>query len=188
MIKAILNYIAKEALPRWKEILFGSELWVALIAGAYIALYPDSLHSLNTSKSGDIGSLLLTYAAIALGFALTGMTVVLTLPEREFANKLATAKIEKDGNNSYADLLFVFSWTSVCHWVLLLSAMTYLLCFGFEAEVFKAETLTNCQKVVMGVLAFEMIYCLCQFLITVITLSQVGNHYISFLNSNGSKK
>jgi hypothetical protein len=58
---------------------------------------------------GDVTTGLIAYAAIALGFCVAGLTISLTLPDRDFASQLAFCKEKGEPTNAYSDLLFVFS-------------------------------------------------------------------------------
>jgi hypothetical protein len=70
---------------------------------------------------------LIAYASIALGFCVAGLTISLTLPDRDFASHLATLKCPGQSTNSYSDLLFVFSWTAIAHWGVILMLFVVIL-------------------------------------------------------------
>lgn len=78
MIKATYSYFTDEARPRLREIICGSEFWLALLTGLLFGAYGDAFLSSET-KVGDVIAGLLTYSAIALGFCVAGLTIALTL-------------------------------------------------------------------------------------------------------------
>lgn len=53
MIRAIWIYIRDEALPRWRAVVFGSELWLAIAIGLVCGVWGDRL-ALAHAKVGDI--------------------------------------------------------------------------------------------------------------------------------------
>jgi hypothetical protein len=86
--------VKDEGLPRWRNILTTSR-----IRGRPFETSP---------AIGDLTTGLIAYASIALGFCVAGLTISLTLPDRDFASPLATLKRPGQSTNSYSDLLFCF--------------------------------------------------------------------------------
>jgi hypothetical protein len=114
----------------------------------------------------------------------------LTIPDAQFARELATATPPAQGfkhtrrkPNAYADLLFVFSWTAVAHWVVILAGLVALLTRGFDRALAHGDLATRATD---ALLAFVVAYAALQFLITLITLAQVGNTYITRLKARDS--
>ena len=179
MIRDLRSYLSDEAKPRIRKIIGGSELWIALACGILIGGWGDRFVGTDL-KVGDIVSSLLAYSAIALGFCLSGLIIALTLPDREFAKLLATHRASASSPNSYSNLMFVFSWTAIAHWVEVLGVLALLVFRGTEAQVF--PLLSNWHhRLVIGAVGFVASYALFQFLIAVITLSMVGRLYIDRL-------
>jgi hypothetical protein len=184
VIKAVDWYIRREILTRLSSILnWSSALWVAVITatllgrcGAY--LIPE------TTKVGAIAAALLTYSAIALGFSLAGLTLVLTIPSTNFVNLLCDTKLEKKKHNAYADLIFVFSWTAVIHWIVVFVSIVLVLFVNPDQRAFQLEK----HRLKSGLVSGLSIYALFQFLVTLITLAQVGATYVSHLQREAIKK
>jgi hypothetical protein len=156
--------------------------------GGAVAVFA-SHWGIATSTVGDILTVVLAYAAVAFGFCLAGLTVALTLPDEKFVHKLATMEpserqvIKKSrAVNAYSDLLFVFSWTAVAHWLVISFGLFLLVACGAEHKLVAGSYGLN-ERLTLGVFSFFVVYALCQFLITLITLSQVGNHYVGELKS-----
>ena len=190
MFRTLGRYVSREAWPRRGEILRGGEFWIAVVAGAIVGLIAPQLAS--DTKLGDALTIVLAYAAIAFGFSVAGLTVALTLPDAEFVRELATMKpkgaklrsLEREPN-AYGDLLFVYSWTAILHWLVIMPAFLLVVIFGFDHRlggtgISFATRLADC------LLVFLLVYAAVQFLITVITLSQVGHHYIEKLKKRGN--
>lgn len=174
MFRAVGRYLLEEAKPRALRIMKGTELWFGIVIGAVVVWRGD--HTvLQTMKVGDLSGIYLTYASIALGFSLTGLTLVLTLPDREFVAKLSALKLS-DGTNYYTDLLFVFSWTAILHWVGIIGVLVLLAILGV-GEIVLPLGAPLWQRIVVGTVIAVGIYAFGQFLLTIITLSQVGRVY-----------
>lgn len=176
MFRAASWYLRKEVAVRASAIIRGPELWVSVGAGVAVALWGKNIH-LGQDKVGDIVTALLTYAAIALGFCLSGLTVALTLPDSEFTKHLATMKPENAKHDSYSDLMFVFSWTALIHWVDVVIAILILVLAGPDEKILPSGS-GWVRSAILGGVVFSSVYGVCQFMITVITLAQVGNAYV----------
>lgn len=178
MITSLLQYLREEALPRTADIFKGSEFWIAVIVGALCGIW-GHLVIPPTTKVSDVCVALLTYAAIALGFSLAGLTLVLTLPNPNFVKELANTRPEKSKHDSYTNLLFVFTWTAFAHWILILMSVVLLVISGSNLPVL--PMIYTRHQIMTGILAALSVYCLLQFLITLFTLSQVGRVNITLI-------
>jgi len=182
MINATRQYLRDEIGPRVESIIGGSELWLSLFIGIACAVWGDQI-LLGKAKIGDIVGGLLTYASIAFGFCLAGLTLALTLPDQNFVKKLATSKVSNRKHDAYSDLLFVFSWTAICHWVAIVAFIAALVLAGPQSDILPAAAPIS-RRVVVAVIAFITAYGVLRFLITLITLSQVGRLYIMSLHND----
>jgi hypothetical protein len=172
--KATWQYLKDETVPRTKDILCGWDLRIAFIVGLLCFFWGQKL-PFASIKSSDFIVSVLAYAAIAVGFSLAGMTLALTLPSK-FAEKLTRTK--RDGKpNAYSNLLFVFSWTALAHWMIIVISLGLMVCGGFSFLLLSPGASLR-HRVGVSLLAIFILYGLFQFLICVITLSQLGNAYI----------
>jgi hypothetical protein len=126
------------------------------------------------------------YASIAMGFCVAGMTIALTLPSKELMERLATTQIRSRHGNALSGLLFVFSWTAFVHWSLVVWSLTGLLIGGSNEPVLTANA-TFTRRALVGISCGCVVYCLCQFAITIITISQAGAVYIGELQNAATK-
>ncbi len=182
MLKPLGHYLRHEVRPRWRKIVLTWESLAASVVvivllgfgGRLFALYP---------KISDLTTGVIAYASIALGFCIAGLTISLTFPEPQFTIGLAAPS----GRTSpYSDLLFVFSWTAVVHWcAVLVMFLVILLTDGSGSLLPMGYSTTRVSAVAL--IAGLCVYCLFQFLITLITLSQVGSVYIKFLADKAAK-
>lgn len=180
MIKACAQYGKDEIAPRARRIVLSSSTVLALATVWAVQRFgPDT--GLASAKAGDLATALLTYSAIAFGFCLSGMTLALTLPDKEFADELAQSRPKPKDPDAYSDLLFVFSWTAVCHWVTVVIGFVATVVVPADQEVLPVAA-DDMRRAIVAVLAAVTVYVVAQFLITVITLSQVGRLYINILN------
>jgi hypothetical protein len=179
MVKPLFQYFRDEGWPRLRQIVASPESVIALlVAGAFLR-WGDRFFS-QSPKIGDLATGLIAYAAIALGFCVAGLTISLTLPDQDFAAKLACLKDDGDSTNAYSDLLFVFSWTAIAHWLALV-VLFGLTLFAESTSPLLPLGHTHLRGWIVSLIACICTYCLIQFLITLITLSQVGNIYIKHL-------
>lgn len=183
MIRTLRSYFQEQVCPRRIELARDGQLWLAAILGGVVAVCASNW-GIADSSVGDVLTVVLAYAAVAFGFCLAGLTVALTLPDERFVHKLATMKpseqvIAKKGRvaNAYSDLLFVFSWTAIAHWLIICFGLILLIACGSSHKLV-AGSYDLDERLALGVLSFLVVYALCQFLITLITLSQVGNGYV----------
>jgi hypothetical protein len=174
--RALLQYFNEEAGPRFFDIIFKSDFIIAALAGAGFALWGENI-GLADAKIGDVTTALLTYAAIAFGFCLSGLTLALVLPDREFAVQLASSKVSSKSLNSYSNLMFIFSWTAFIHWLVVISAIVAFAFCGSDEQILPPCP-TVLRRGIVGLLIFLSIYAILRFLVTLITLSQVGHLYI----------
>ena len=184
MLTSIRDYVASEILPRKRKVVFGSDVLMAVTAAVLIGSYGSDT-PLRSLIAGDFVGTFLAYGAIAMGFCLGGMTLVLTIPNERFTSLLAKAKTDQgNGPSAYSDLLFVFSWTAIWHWIAICVGLVAAIALGWTSAILPMNASVT-HKVVVGVVAFAMIYSLAEFLVTLITLSQVGRQYITHILERG---
>jgi hypothetical protein len=186
MIKPVWQYVRDEALPRFRSIIFTPETAISVVATVAFVRWGKDLFS-SSPKIGDVTTGLIAYAAIALGFCVAGLTISLTLPDRDFASHLAHMQHDGEVTNAYSDLLFVFSWTAIAHWAALAALFATLLFAESNSALFPSNA-SPLHVWAVSIVAGICVYCLCQFLITLITLSQVGRAYIDHLIRRHSKE
>ncbi len=183
MLSDLKWYSCKTVFPRLPLILFSSDLWIAVAVG-FIGAYWGSEVVPSTTTTAAISVAFLTYASIALGFSLAGLTLALTLPNDSFVKLLSSTTPEKKRHDSYSDLLFVFSWTAVIHWVFVMVTVGLVLFVKPEQPAFE----TGRHRLISGLVTGFSVYCLLQFLITLFTLAQVGSVYIDHLQGRLTPK
>lgn len=178
MFKPLSLYLKDEASPRWRKIVFSPETYVVSAVIACLAAFGGRLFA-DFPKLSDITTGLIAYASIALGFCVAGLTISLTLPEPRFTLDLA---VRKDGEptSAYSDLLFVFSWTAIAHWFAVIILFAVVL-FADGSKTLLPADHSTLRTTVVAVIGGLCVYCFCYFLITLITLSQVGNVYVKYL-------
>jgi hypothetical protein len=179
MVKPVFQYLRDDGFPRFGQIVFSTETLIAGLVAAAFLIWGDQFFS-SSPKIGDLTTGLIAYAAIALGFCVAGLTIALTLPDQDFAAKLACLKDKDEPTNAYSDLLFVFSWTAIAHWCALIVLFALTL-FTESSSALLPGGHSHLRGWIVSLIAGVCAYCLCQFLITLITLSQVGNIYIKHL-------
>lgn len=186
MISALIDFCRTEALPRWAALLISTEMTIAAGLAILFGLF-GSGSGIAGANTGDVVFVLLAYAAIGFGFSVAGLTLVLTAPDRNFAAELAWSDPSEDGlaekppkSNSYGNLLFIFAWTAVAHWGVVIGSFALLFAMGHDTPL-SADGSSVKHRVVVSVVVFVTVYAAELFLITVITLTQVGHAYIDRL-------
>jgi hypothetical protein len=176
MIGAIRQYAKDEVWPRRRRILLQPQIVGAVALGVLTSQF-GAAWPFAELKMGDMTMMLLTYSAIALGFCITGMALVLTLPNEGFVSLLMHHRLGRHSESSYSDLLFVFSWTAVVHWsTVVLSIIA--VCIRRPDRVVLMVSDGVGWRVLAGCIVALSCYALIQFLLTVITLSEIGRLYI----------
>lgn len=183
MLKAIAWYTGREIWPRLGSILFSGGLIGAVCAGILLGRWGAYVVP-STTTVGALAIALLTYAAVALGFSLAGLTLTLTLPNQGFVELLCKTQPEKKKHDSYSDLLFIFSWTAMAHWLIVVASVGLVLFVNPQQPAFEAGQ----HRIKSGIIAGLSIYGFLQFLVTLITLSQVGSTYITHLRKLQTKQ
>jgi hypothetical protein len=183
MIKDIYQYCTSEVIPRWVQIISGPELWVSIAFGFAVMHFESSFVFNDAAKLEKLTNALLTYASIALGFLLAGLTVVLSLPNKEFSLKLKGNKSKVSKKNSFSSLLFVFSWTAICHLLMLVVFMVLLMTDrSYSVLCIGCKTIHEWS---IGFISALVLYCVFQFLQTIIAVSMFGNLLIDNIKEDG---
>jgi hypothetical protein len=176
VIKAVSWYARRETLPRIRSIVVSGGTFIAVVIGILAGRLGAQFIPASTTV-GSLAIAFLTYAAIALGFSLAGLTLALTLPNDKFVQLLCGTRAPEKTHDAYSDLLFVFSWTAIVHWLLVVVSVLLVLLVNPSQPAFEV----GLHRLKVGLVSGLVVYCLLQFLVTLITLSQVGTVYIRHL-------
>ena len=189
MLSAFLDFCRTEAVPRWAGIVISTETGIAALLAVLFGVFGSGTAAASAG-TGDVVLVLLAYAAIGFGFSVAGLTLVLTAPDREFAAQLAWTDPRQEGlaneapaRSSYSNLLFIFSWTAVAHWALVVGSFALLLALGRDTPL-AADGSSARHLVAVSLVVFITVYAVELFLVTVITLAQVGRVYVNRLQRN----
>lgn len=178
MFRAIILYVQTEVGPRWRKIVTSSQL----IASATIAVVSGVWGPIiggGPLELGDVALSLLAYGAVSFGFSVASLTLVLAIPHARFSAWLATTGSKND-RSRYQDLLFVFSWTAVAHWLLIVIVLALLAVNGTDAPLVPVGSSTRL-RVSVALLSFSTSHGVFQFLVALITLAQFGRVYVGYL-------
>ena len=179
-MRALLWYLRTQVWPRRAQIALQGQTALALLAGALVAVAGDDL-ALDDLDTDKFVTAVFAYAALALGACLTGLTVALTLPDRSFAEHLVAQEKEDDARTTaYGDLVFVFSWTALAHWVVIAAALVTIAVVGDQDLPTLAGDCSIAAALVV-LLVTLLVYAMVQFGVTIITLSQVATVYIIWI-------
>jgi len=185
VLKVGFRFLRTAIFPRITEIIFTQETLLSITIGI-AAFFASSRVFAHAAKLSDLTIGFVGYAAIALGFCVAGITIALTLPDRDFMQRLATLRIPEKEGDALASLLFVFVWTAFVHWCSIAIALIFLLLFG-HIEATDLVDKGRLPRILLGAGASIAAYTLLQFLITTLTLWQVGSLYIDKLKKDASE-
>jgi hypothetical protein len=184
MISALWSFLTTQAFPRTRGIVVASETALAGALAALLGIYGSRI-ALGATSTIDIVLALISYAAIGFGFSVAGLTIVLTAPDHDFAHELAwsdpaqgpgTAS-QPPRQNSYANLLFIFAWTGIAHWTVIVAGFALLVGLGKDTPLLGPGA-SDLHRAGVALVAFVAVYAVELFLVTVITIAQAGSAYI----------
>ncbi|MBN9658393.1 MAG: hypothetical protein J0H49_09450 [Acidobacteria bacterium] len=183
IIRALAGYAKREVVPRLGELVWSQHTVIALAVGVALAWYAPSIT--GAPKVSEIAVGFLGYAAIALGFCVAGITISLTLPDRDFLQRLSQHSVRGREGDALSSLLFVFTWTGVVHWACVVNLIVVLLLDGGNQRPF-TQGATHWRLLGIAATTSLCTYALETFLVTVLTLGHVGRTFIDELRRNGS--
>lgn len=180
-MKALWSFIRSDVWPRRREILLNGQVVVVVIVLGLVAILSCG-REIRIDILPEIG---IGYAAIALGFTLSGALAALTLPDQAFVDALVKRTLPGRFGNAYQSLVFVFTWTAFVHWLLLLELIGLWAIFGDKSIVIAAER--SCMETFVWLAAlFVPSYAVLQFMVAILTVGQVAGVYAS-LRAKASK-
>lgn len=110
----LFTYLRIAAKGHWRKILFSSNPYIALVISIFLIVQPVETIILPY-RIGQITDFSTDYNLVILGFSVTGLALVVAIPSITFSKFLS----EKNnlGQSPYRDLIFIFSWTSLLHFL-----------------------------------------------------------------------
>ncbi len=189
MIVALASFVWVQVRPRASGVLIASETGVAAACGILVGLYGERI-PLGAADTGDVVLTTLTYAAIAFGFSVAGLTIALSSLNEDFAKQLALTAASKRPAigaaapeiNSYSNLLFIFTWTAIAHWAVVVASFGALAALGRDSQLLAVHS-SLVHRAGVGLWAGATVYAVELFVVTVITLADVSGLYIKRLQS-----
>jgi hypothetical protein len=168
MYTSIRSFSRQTVIPRWLTIVKSPDCLIALAVGV-LCFYGFSC---NEVLRDEIISNLISYTSISLGFSVSSFALILSISSSDLLDSLKST-IGRANQTAYSNLIFIFIWNALCHWVAIVSLIivrSFPVLVGFS----KAN-----QQLLVQVSYFYfaslITYCFLRFLITIITLSQFGD-------------
>lgn len=177
MIRGLADYAHKEVLPRLFSLFFCSDFWLSAILGFACAYRGHYVLPVAAIKVSEIAAALLSYGALALGFCLAGLTLILTLPNKALVSELVSSTSPNNKRDAYSNLIFIFSWTALSHWAVIVTSILLLLLAG--NKMIWVEAPTHRFRIIAGLVSTLAVYCVFQFLLILITLYQFAKVVIA---------
>jgi len=179
MIRAIWFYVT-QVCARWRRVFLASDFLAAVAMGILVAFYGHSWMN-SAPKVGDLANVLVAYTAIVLGFLVSSLAIAITHPSDSLVTTLARTSLPgREWTNAYSDLIFVFSWSAFVHWLQI--TLVFLIMFTVRSDDLLLPIQAPPGRVALvSMLTFLVTYCLLRFLISLVTIVQVGEVYIASL-------
>lgn len=174
-MRALNSFLRRQVRPRLRIILLSGQVGVTIVVVGLVWVFTAS----ERIVLNDVVPVGTAYTAIAIGFALAGSLSALAIPDREFVDEMMDLSVESQVGDAFSNLVFVFTWTGFVHWLLLAEL---LLVWGFvgTGSVKIAVDASFLQRATFaGGLAIA-VYAVLQFLVAILTVSQIGSAYIAF--------
>lgn len=178
-MRALSSFLRRQVKPRLAKIIFSGQM--ALTVGVVGATW--AFTSGQTVVLRNVVQLGTAYTAIAIGFALAGSLSALALPDRAFVDELMNLEVEGQVGDAFANLVFVFTWTGFVHWLLLTELLLVWWLVG-SGTVRIAEDSGLGQRAIFALCLAVAVYAVLQFLVAILTVSQIGAAYTSFRRSH----
>src|SRR5205814_1101414 len=102
----------------------------------------------------------------------------------QFVDMLWNTRPKKKKHDAYSELIFVFSWTAFVHWIVVCMSVVLVLIVDPQQQAFTIQRYRLRSGIVTGL----SIYAFLQFLVTLITLAQVGATYLKHLQDVEEKR
>ena len=179
--RSLIRFFNRDVIPRWSRIRRAFHFWLAILVGITVVIQPDIAPILRM-EVGDLAVAVLTYAAIAIGFGLSGALIGLTLPSLSLARSIQASKV--GGFGGLSDLVFVFVWMATVHVILLLGT-SFVWVLRPNDWVALGEDATIWGRVGAGFMVALGLYGSFQFLVAVTTIMSLLNVYVKFLEELG---
>jgi hypothetical protein len=179
MIGAIWFYF-RQVLARSYKIFVAADFFIALGVGGIVGLFGRRWMS-GVPKIGDVATILVAYTATVLGFLIAALAIAITHPSDSLVNTLAQTSLPgRKWSNAYSDLIFVFSWSAFVHWLQTVFIVTMVFTIRSEEPLIPIDP--SCGRIMLAAaLTASVTYCLLRFLVSLITIVQVGEVYIASL-------
>src|SRR4051794_9718636 len=111
--KARVSFLLGQVWPRRARITYlDFTFWIALASGPGLAILFSKLPGGDLAIR-DLAGAGLSYASIAFGACVTGVVLVLTIPNPKHAERWATRTSGSSQFSHYSDLIFVLTWSAV---------------------------------------------------------------------------
>jgi len=175
------RFFIDEIFSRRRQLISEQQLLFSILLGGVLALFGSNFGYQETSKDSVVNALL-NYSAIAMGFSVTCVSLCLTLADPRFLKKLSLHEIEVDGQkrDAFSQLIFVFTWTSFLHSLCIFILILAILTTGENEKLF-SEDFRFFERISFFVSSSLVLYALSQFMVSLITMFQLGKSYVIFL-------
>lgn len=185
-MKAISSYLRLDVAPRGLDVAKSWDFIVALLVGFVVGIFRSVLPvSTDTLDVEVVAGYMLTYASIGGGFALSGLSLAVILPNQNLVTELVRTRLQSPSKtakpipaarsrNAMTDLIFIFSWTALVH----IALVAYSLFLGsLQGQEWIDIEAGNqlARSGVVGVGAFLLAYGLTRFITAILTIAQVGH-------------
>lgn len=124
---------------------------------------------------------ILTYSSIILGFSITSVTLILNFSDTRFLKYLIFLRISSDRKDGLSELIFVFFWCCFINGFLCVVSIFYIFIDPRREQIYSTNFF---EELLLSVIAFLSAYSILQFIVSLTTIVQFANAYVSFRQNN----
>jgi hypothetical protein len=179
MLDALLPYLGQVLTRHTRRIFATTHPYLALSVPLFVIPWFGDDLGLSALKIGDTITASATYNTVIFGFCAAATALVLAIPNERFLQFIST---RAGSTTPFRDIIFVFSWTGVVHWIAFALSLLCLVFYGNDA-IIKITSSTSHEYKLFMIYATAQIYAFLQFLVTMIAVYEVGDLYGKFLQT-----
>ena len=178
MLDSALSYVSKQAAKQYGRVLFTTHPYLSGVIAISYYFYREDLRRAELSLS-SLFAVFLTYNTVVFGFCIAALALAIAIPNEQFL-KFISERDEKN-RTPYRDLIFVFSWTAVVHWISFVFLFSITIFEGVN-YIIPPDNFSILPVFIFYLFAWVQLYALFQFLVNIFTVFEVADLYSQFLS------
>lgn len=179
MIETVWNFGKRNCRRNASRILATTHPYLSAIIALVLVSGRFGIHPIEV---GALTTAFTTYNTVVFGFTATAIALAIAIPNPTFIRFLS--KQSSDGGTPFRDFLFILAWNGVVH----ISAFIVILpSIIFGIEEFHPSEKIGVETVYLFALLWMQFYAVFQFLVTTISVFQLGDLYAQYVSHENRK-